>query len=1581
MEEDIEEITRPEDNIAKEENFVVVHNVKVRLAVNGQLYKNKATYKGIPIMKCPSQSLKKQAEPENEFVLHALSNVQLEVYMARLAKNTNINTTEMLVVPRPGQVYLFSMSKTLSQSHQKLRLMNCDDYVWYNNSDNKEKRTKYGYFRTYYVNRDINDQPTDFRKRLYIHPTKPLAMLHYMGQHTTGLTKPDKYFIQAIKNYQIKLEQERQLRDSTPSHDSETDLSKARVEESRLFEKPKEPQQPSFDANLRAALDPFREDRSEISAAIPAYVNVSTPGVIPNFRQFTHILLNGDDKLFDYYENFVIHKPKNGDIYCFSFQVPDDSFFEKKGKNRTYTKNWYNHVSKDGFHWKKLRDLNEPGVPAASTPYKLFIKGENGKPRPTSAFRKYIFVNHSKLRVIVYYNGENEAFENAHFVHGNNTTSTKIFHSSSALVKEAILAAPANLLPNEVYQMLNDRISAEGIADIVAPRNARQVRYVRSLTPMAQTKAKVSEILKVQAVCDAWPEIVFTHNLHPELHLVVIPPSAVGEMERISLLSLSAEAPVIFHYDTTFNCGRSYVSILSMRHPLLIHTDRNKYKDGTGEPTIPLAFMIHQTRVMETHQVFFHHVTQTFNNASSNRFETLKKVLVTDQEFNKDIWENANSQVVYCWRHIAKNIEVKAASLKLGKNLTNQAVQAFQDLAHSKNVQDFDRKLQRYLDGKAGAFANLLMARYMKERMVKIVRETSGFWHLEKFGVPNAHKGITNNPAEGINSAARNWLNPQAMLDGTQVATMETHRVIMGMRAYVDNEIKKVLMAHYGKTNYFTLKKGYACRTDKMPNIKFQQCSDVLEEFERIMQKAPDHLQTDDAQVEDPMEEELDIELKTREDQVIIELAAYFLSNKHEILKMDDHYIVRDDQDVVHTVFVGDNNCCSCETSGWCLHLIALRKHLLLCKDLYIPDFKPGRKRIPPPKHPYTRRKIAVGSKRPQATDKFHVTQPGKFKRKTTVTFRAKPGPKSKQSTQAPQQDTSARRDGLRKTQAPSYREEASSQESDACADEETQQDERQFVFTDPQLRKYQSLLKKQANQMGQSSAEERERLANLIQERTTLLQKQKKQHDATLRNIGPEDNWVKLLKENDVLYRKLRLNLKSFTHNHVKLNLNAAHYQRDKDKILYAFVRHKEHTVTIFCENQPPMEAIVFAARAMQHNATHETVFTVNYRKATDPKKEVQKKTHLLPCHDKIFQLRSLCYCMEPTLTKELNRGARLEEGSIPNLVQCKRCKVQYHEQCLDPEARITAQTKRGWECALHTIPTAGFQWGAGKITNTCTIDNFGTALTIWCKDSPAFHEYVLNFPYQEIEDAPRNIIASTLQKYIRYGLTGDDDHKAQKAYKSLLLHAYPALRQDIIDTGLLGNPNQFVWEVLEDAGTFLQPYMCIACGYSPPYSTQPKRDFSSDTESLQSVIETLEKGAKGVSECDSCKQDALQKRALQYKDAGMPPWFLNITLDTTAYRVRELLWCQRSLKIENDEYTLAFFTLRTPMPHFNAIINYQNQLLTYDGMRAPEGRFQRIPLQYLHEDYDALSVQSVTFFRKMDGSASPLAIERDVV
>lgn len=122
---------------------------------------------------------------------------------------------------------------------------------------------------------------------------------------------------------------------------------------------------------------------------------------------------------------------------------------------------------------------------------------------------------------------------------------------------------------------------------VLAPRNAKQcVHYVAN--ERANRMLSKDDIVGVYLIESETPDYIHLMQLIPQCVIVFFTMPMVKLFEQVVRLP-----ELVLHYDTTFNLGDFYVSVILYKHPA--------FENG---PIIPLAYMLHQSKKSEVHKLF-----------------------------------------------------------------------------------------------------------------------------------------------------------------------------------------------------------------------------------------------------------------------------------------------------------------------------------------------------------------------------------------------------------------------------------------------------------------------------------------------------------------------------------------------------------------------------------------------------------------------------------------------------------------------------------------------------------------------------------------------------------------------------------------------------------------------------------------------------------------------------------------------------------------------------------------------------------------------------------------------------------------
>jgi len=270
------------------------------------------------------------------------------------------------------------------------------------------------------------------------------------------------------------------------------------------------------------------------------------------------------------------------------------------------------------------------------------------------------------------------------------------------------------------------------------PRNLRQLYYEKGKL-MNDLRLKGSELQNIVDIEPYIEHLVKDSSMFPLLRWTMMYDNCT-KMIRDIIKSLKKqkksaekkkqdflEPPLIFHYDTTFNVGKNFVSILSIRDP---SKQRRSHSENSRnvfpEPILPCAVLVHQGRRREQHESFISTIMSQFNEATGGAFESKEKILVTDHEFG-NIWPG--TRTIYCSTHMKKNISEYLRKLGKGSNGQKNPVLHFYE--KMINCKEFDCFLKLKSDLEAGkmergGLGDVRVREYLLKNIVPKIENFSG---------------------------------------------------------------------------------------------------------------------------------------------------------------------------------------------------------------------------------------------------------------------------------------------------------------------------------------------------------------------------------------------------------------------------------------------------------------------------------------------------------------------------------------------------------------------------------------------------------------------------------------------------------------------------------------------------------------------------------------------------------------------------------------------------------------------------------------------------------------------------------------
>lgn len=239
--------------------------------------------------------------------------------------------------------------------------------------------------------------------------------------------------------------------------------------------------------------------------------------------------------------------------------------------------------------------------------------------------------------VLVHYLGNENVAEQ--FPHGNSKHHDRSFVRTCPSVLKKLENRCISNTTAQVYKSEVSDFSSTQYLPVLNPRNSKQVENVR-YKQLQQQRISHDALYNIHELAFDCPGFVHAIHTHPDLVCVLGQQAILDQLDRVLLLDTSAQ---LVSYDTTFQLGDFYVSVLCFRHTL--------FKEA---PVIPTAFLLHE-RKFESHHKFFLKVC-------SDMVPSLSRIaypFVTDEE--KGI-VNAISEILpnasqfRCWNHIFRDV-------------------------------------------------------------------------------------------------------------------------------------------------------------------------------------------------------------------------------------------------------------------------------------------------------------------------------------------------------------------------------------------------------------------------------------------------------------------------------------------------------------------------------------------------------------------------------------------------------------------------------------------------------------------------------------------------------------------------------------------------------------------------------------------------------------------------------------------------------------------------------------------------------------------------------------------------------------
>ena len=306
-------------------------------------------------------------------------------------------------------------------------------------------------------------------------------------------------------------------------------------------------------------------------------------------------ILNQPD--MDKVSNIPPQHPKGGQVFLIS-----------DGNNKAKQNNW----SSDSYPWVNKGGYGVPKKNPIVFARKYTLRQHSGDLKGCEDFiRRAYFIKDSPFKLVHYVGEESKYVPRPHSnqkdqQHGDyrRTLPSVLRHIESNSTAQ----------PMTMYREMTIKTKTTGPYQGVAnPRNTGQIRNV---TKTVRKKNRIShdQLYNVIQLGYHLQDFLKELTIFPDLCCIVAVDDILNDFNKA--LIVKSDEPLLVSYDTTFDLGDFFVSVLVYKHAM--------FQRGN---TIPVAFMIHDRRSGELHVRFFRTIKSLVPNLSKGT-----PVIVTDRE-------------------------------------------------------------------------------------------------------------------------------------------------------------------------------------------------------------------------------------------------------------------------------------------------------------------------------------------------------------------------------------------------------------------------------------------------------------------------------------------------------------------------------------------------------------------------------------------------------------------------------------------------------------------------------------------------------------------------------------------------------------------------------------------------------------------------------------------------------------------------------------------------------------------------------------------------------------------------------------
>lgn len=510
---------------------------------------------------------------------------------------------------------------------------------------------------------------------------------------------------------------------------------------------------------------------------------------------------------------------------------------------------------------------------------------------PSTAFTRHAYqlVSNSKnVTVLVHYMGNEKIADD--FSHGNSKLNDPFVRTCPSVLRKLDEKCLENTAA-KVYKSQITTVPPGAYLPVLQPRNSKQCENVRYKQSQKQ-RISHDALYNLHELANDMPGFIHAIETFPDLVCILGQQALLDQLDRVLLLKDST-SPQLLSYDTTFQLGDFYVSILCFRHAL--------FKEA---PVIPAAFMIHERKFEAHHKAFFSVCSKLVPSLSKTLFP-----IVTDEEkaIVKAISEILpNIPQLRCWNHTLRDVTRWLRNHGAPSQDVSVYLNDVRSLFHLPTETEYCSKLAKMKAKWSAPFSE-----YYEQNITPDIHVIAR-WAIEQYGVYNPFSGITSNQSESLNFVIKqlqDW--HESPLDCMALSFFHLQNYYM----------MEIYRGQHGLGTYHKHSQYQSLTAPPIPDVVIYSPQDIVEQIKGTLHDAPPLGEADVPVKHGLNSSNTHLSKKERARRIIQENKISYDSKLHT-------FTVLGSEDKPHALKLFPKATCSCPSTAECYHIMAAKMYL-----------------------------------------------------------------------------------------------------------------------------------------------------------------------------------------------------------------------------------------------------------------------------------------------------------------------------------------------------------------------------------------------------------------------------------------------------------------------------------------------------------------------------------------------------------------------------------------------------------------------------------------------------------------------------